>query len=148
MKKFLIFLLILFSVLGYSQALYPGLYNSFDQVYKEYSSIPEGLLEAVAFSKTRMQHIDPLTEIESCIGLPKVAGIMGLTIDGKGYFKNTLDLVSIKSGYSKDYILHSAKNAINAYAKAFVCPVTFGHTGVPPATEGGEGVQTCTLEYT
>lgn len=119
MKKFLLLQFFLCSVIGYTQSLNNSLSNKFDQAYITYPSVPKGILEAVAYTKTRMQHIDPLTEPESCAGLPKVGGIMGLTIDGKGYFKNVLDLVSMKSGYSKAYILQSEQNTIQAYAKAF-----------------------------
>jgi len=119
MKYLLAFLLISFSPLGFSQSLNNSLLSKFGQAYKTFPSVPEGILEAVAFSKTRMHHINPLIEPESCTGLPKVGGIMGLTIDGKGYFKNSLALISLKSGFSESYILQSPENSINAFAKAF-----------------------------
>ncbi len=82
--------------------------------------IPRGLLEAVSFSYTRLQHhsYDKLSA-KSCLGLPRTYGVMGLTENGKGYFKHNLTYVSVLSGYSKDELKDDARASILGYAKAY-----------------------------
>ena len=75
----------------------------FHTAYLEYPEIPRGLLEAVAFSYTRIQHHQPDEAAHnSCLGMPETYGVMGLTENGKGFFKNNLKYVSVLSGLSKD----------------------------------------------
>ncbi|MBA3664036.1 MAG: N-acetylmuramoyl-L-alanine amidase, partial [Bacteroidetes bacterium] len=67
-----------------------------------------------------MQHIthgpqDP----ESCIEIPKAYGVMGLTLDGKNYFRNNLKLVSQFSGIDEMTIISDPEKNIMAYAKAY-----------------------------
>ncbi|MEO8760675.1 MAG: hypothetical protein ABI448_07285, partial [Bacteroidia bacterium] len=78
----------------------------FNQAYIENPSIPKGILEAVAFTQSRFNHITP-SEHGSCIGLPQAYGVMGLIADGKNYFRNNLGLVSQISGYSVGDIINS-----------------------------------------
>ncbi|MDX2003571.1 MAG: N-acetylmuramoyl-L-alanine amidase [Chitinophagales bacterium] len=79
--------------------------------------LPLGLLEAVSYTNTRMQHLTP-NETESCMGLPKYLGLMGLVADGKSYFKNNLSSVSQLSGISTDSIAQYPAVNVMAYAKA------------------------------
>ncbi len=92
----------------------------FDKAYQMYPEIPRGALEAVAYNNTRFNHITHVgNESESCIGIPNAYGVMGLTLDGKNYFKNNLLEVSKLSGYSKDEMISSPEKNILAYAKAW-----------------------------
>ncbi len=91
----------------------------FEEAYSRYPSIPEGLLEAVAFNNTRIRHIRPTSESNSCQGLPEYYGVMGLVEDGKGYFNNTLDKIARLSGYSKEEIKQDPRNNILAYAASY-----------------------------
>jgi len=90
----------------------------FSEAYQEHPSIPKGILEAVAFTNTRFSHITS-NEPESCTGMPRAYGVMGLVADGKNYFRNNLTLVSQLSGYTVDEIISSPKKNILAYAKAY-----------------------------
>ncbi len=90
----------------------------FEAVYQQFPGIPKGILEAVAFTMTRFDHFDG-SQAESCIGLPKVYTVMGLTADGKGYFRNNLTKVSQLSGISPQEMIAHPYKAIWAYAKAF-----------------------------
>jgi len=90
----------------------------FNKAYIENPSIPKGVLEAVAFTQSRFNHIEP-TEHGSCIGLPQAYGVMGLVADGKNYFRNNLVLVSQLSGYSIEDIISSPEKNILAYAKSY-----------------------------
>jgi len=102
------------------QSIYPknNYQADFDAAYQQYPAIPKGVLEAVAFTTSRFQHLDNQTE--SCVGLPAAYGVMGLTLDGKGYFRNNLNYVSQLSGISVSDILLNPTQNILAYAKAYI----------------------------
>ena len=92
----------------------------FKQAYQANPNIPVGLLEAIASTNTRVNHIvHDADEIGSCSGLPKSYGVMGLVADGKGVFNNNLATVASLSGYSEQDIKASPLINILAFAKAF-----------------------------
>lgn|GEM_PF-3466243 len=91
----------------------------FEQAYQTYPAIPKGLLESIAYTNTRIEHIQPDSAPPSCMGLPKYYGVMGLVEDGKGYFKNNLITVAQLSGYSVEQIKTSPEINIMAFAKAY-----------------------------
>lgn len=91
--------------------------NQFNNAYAQYPQIPRGILEGVSFAQTHFKHIQNPTP--GCIGLPVVSGVMGLTEDGQGYFRNNLILVSQLSGYSISAIKTDPQTNILAYAKAY-----------------------------
>ena len=120
-KNFLI-VLILTSIsysLSAQQSIYPtnNYQNEFDAAYQQYPDVPKGMLEAVAFTTSRFQQLD--NQVESCTGLPVAYGVMGLTLDGKGYFRNNLNYVSQLSGIAVSDMLQSPAQNILAYAKAY-----------------------------
>lgn len=88
----------------------------FKQAYEHYPSIPNGVLEAVAWSKTRIQNINA-DVYNSCIGLPKAHGVMGLTADGKGYLVNNVEIIN--HWYDHDELLTSPEHNIMGYASAY-----------------------------
>lgn len=93
---------------------------SFIKAYNEHTSIPNGILEAIAFTNTRFQHITHNSgDAESCVGIPNVYGVMGLTLDGKKYFRNNLLMISDLSGYSVKEIISNPQINILAFAKAY-----------------------------
>ena len=77
--------------------------NNYEQefafAYSQYPNVPRGLLEGVSFTMTRFQHLQ--NQIESCSGLPKTYGVMGLTLDGKNYFNNKTktDFINLSKQY-------------------------------------------------
>lgn len=92
----------------------------FNKAYTQYPEIPRGVLEAVSFTNTRFHHIaHEEGEAQSCTGIPKAYGVMGLTLDGKNAFKNNLVLISELSGYSIEEIIVSPEKNILAYAKSY-----------------------------
>jgi N-acetyl-anhydromuramyl-L-alanine amidase AmpD len=91
--------------------------EQFKKAYVLNPSVPKGVLEAVAFTQSRFQH---LTEQEqSCIGYPNTFGVFGLVDNGKNYFRNNLALVSSLSGFTEEKIMSDAETQILAYAKTF-----------------------------
>lgn len=94
--------------------------TSFNKAYALYPIIPRGTLEAVAYTNTRFEHLTHASPgNESCIGIPEAYGVMGLTADGKNYFRENLKTVAKLSGFSTQEIITSPEKCILAYAAAF-----------------------------
>lgn len=124
MKKLLLIIACIFSLQSFSSSVGELLItNQYDAFFrKAYSlnpSIPKGVLESVAFSQSRFTHLGNSTQEPSCIGYPTAFGVMGLTENGQGYFRNNLVYVSQLSGYSTSDIISNPEKNILAYAKAF-----------------------------
>ncbi|NTW31301.1 MAG: PKD domain-containing protein [Bacteroidetes bacterium] len=90
----------------------------FKEAYIKYPDVPKGILEAVSYSYTHFRHLTSSIP-ESCSGLPRVYGIMGLTLDGKNYFRNNLLTVAKLSGYTPDEIINNPATNVLAFASAF-----------------------------
>ncbi|MBI4929822.1 MAG: N-acetylmuramoyl-L-alanine amidase [Bacteroidetes bacterium] len=91
----------------------------FQEAYQQYPNIPTGVLEAVAYTNSRMHHISHNAgDSENCMGMPNAYGVMGLVLDGKNYFSNNLVLISNLSGITTDAIINDPEQNILAYASA------------------------------
>jgi len=112
------FLFLQFSFFASAQNSYPY-YQHFNAAYQNCPSVPRGILEAVASNNTHLRHINQQNEPESCSGLPRYYGVMGLVADGKGYFNNTLAEVASLSAIPENEIMNLPQQNILAYAKAF-----------------------------
>jgi N-acetyl-anhydromuramyl-L-alanine amidase AmpD len=66
----------------------------FEAAYQQHPEIPRGILEAVAWTNTRMTNRQPETSAPSCMGLPQVSGIMGLMVDGAGWFRENGNFIA------------------------------------------------------
>jgi len=88
----------------------------FEEAYQKHSSIPRGVLESVAYTHTRLQHLRP---VGSCQGLPVYYSVMGLVEDGKGIFQNSLEKVAELSGFTTEEIKADPRISILAYADAY-----------------------------
>lgn len=124
MKRIFTLAFILLLSIGHAHKTNPVISNPyeafFNKAYQLYPSIPRGILESVAFNNTRFHHITHAgNETESCSGIPKTYGVMGLTLDGKGFFNDNLKNIAKLSGYSIEEILTSPEKNILAYAKAY-----------------------------
>lgn len=97
---------------------YNSFKSDFEKAYAFYPSVPKGVLEAVAYTNSRFYHLTH-AQSESCVGIPQAYTIMGLTKDGKGYFRNNLDLIASLSKLTQDEILTSPEKTILAYASAY-----------------------------
>jgi N-acetyl-anhydromuramyl-L-alanine amidase AmpD len=120
MKTFLLFLCVTLSLSIFSQKDPQPANNyqkEFANAYNQYPDVPKGLLEAVSFTMTRFQHLQNTTE--SCVGLPKTYGVMGLTLDGQNYFRNNLNYISQVSGIAVNDIINSPQQNITAYAASY-----------------------------
>lgn len=92
----------------------------FEEAYQKYPTIPIGMLEAVSFSYTRLSsRVWPDTVFEEKSDIPATYTIMGLTLDGKGNFRENLHTVSALSGVREEDIIQDDRTAVMAYAAAF-----------------------------
>lgn len=92
----------------------------FEDAYREYPTVPRGVLEAVAFQYTRFspnQMMDTLERNPS--QKPRVYSIMGVTLHGKGVFRENARLIASITPYSLEDILWRPGVAVSAYACAF-----------------------------
>ncbi len=89
----------------------------FESAYDKYPLVPEGLLEAVAWTNTRIKHLEDVQP--SCTGMPAAYGVMGLHENGEGYFNENGKIVAQISGISVDEQKQSANKQILAYAASF-----------------------------
>ncbi|TSJ46683.1 N-acetylmuramoyl-L-alanine amidase [Fluviicola chungangensis] len=114
MKKLLLFA----SLLGFHSFAQTNtdFENLCQQAYAAYPAIPKGVIEAVSFTQTRMSYLAD-SELESCSGLPKSRGFLGMVARGKGYFKENMKLVSQLSGIPVSQIRQDPAAEINAFAK-------------------------------
>lgn len=105
----------LLSLFVQAQQTILGLETYFEEAYWRYPNIPRGVLEAAAYSASRMTNMQPRqagagaapNAPENCTGMPIRFGLFGLIENGHGYFKNNLLTVcktsSITPGqYNKD----------------------------------------------
>lgn len=91
----------------------------FREAYHLYPTLPRGVLETVAFTYTRFHHLSPDPSADTTEEIPYTYGIMGLTLNGKGYFRENLQLVSQLSGYTIEQIIRSPRDNVVAYAAAY-----------------------------
>lgn len=90
----------------------------FEAAYQQYPDVPRGMLEAISYHYTHFRHITT-SDPESCTGMPKAYGVMGMTLDGKKFFRNNLITVAGLSGYSIDDIINDPLTNVKAFAAAF-----------------------------
>lgn len=91
----------------------------FQQAYGIYDKVPKGILEAIAYTQTRIRHINPKAEQPSCVGIPLPTGVMGLFEDGKNYFRPSFKLVLKYSGVNEKDLRNDPKTQILAYAQTY-----------------------------
>lgn len=91
----------------------------FDDAYRTFPTLPRGVLEAVAFTYTRFYENQNDTIENDVNAIPLTYSVMGLTLHGKGVFRENLRLVSSLSKIPVAEILHDNHAAILAYAAAF-----------------------------
>ncbi len=91
----------------------------FDEAYSLFPQIPRGVLEAVSFTYTRFTPLAPPKDVADSAEIPATYGPMGLTIDGRGVFRNNAIAVSNYSGLALSEIVTSPRENILAYAAAY-----------------------------
>lgn len=92
--------------------------DDFQLAYENNANLPSGILEAVSWTRTRMQVLDENGQA-SCAGLPKAVGILGLFEDGGNYFIENAKVVETLSGISLADQKSNPSQQLLAYATAF-----------------------------
>lgn len=115
MQRWLILLLVACTQLAQAQGTY---HSYFTEAYNLHPQIPQGMLQAVAYTNTHVRHVTEQEEL-SCMGTPQYLTVMGLIADGKGYFRDNLLLVADRSGIDAEVIKADPRQAILAYAASF-----------------------------
>ena len=121
MKRIVIFLFYCFimPIMAFSQTAVNHT-SAFQSAYQSCPNIPKGLLEAISFTNTHCNHLTDANYFhDGPDAMPRAYGLMGLVKDGKGYFRENLQIVSELSGISEAEILESPEKNVLAYAKAF-----------------------------
>lgn len=92
----------------------------FEAAYREYPTVPRGALEAVAFQYTRFTPNVAVDTVETDpSAIPRVYSVMGLTLHGKGVFRENARQLAAITPYPLDAILWEPGVAVRAYAHAF-----------------------------
>jgi N-acetyl-anhydromuramyl-L-alanine amidase AmpD len=95
-----------------------GLESYFEEAYWRYPNIPHGLLEATAYSASRLTDLQPaLHDADNCTGMPQRYGLFALIENGKGYFKNTLKTVCTNSGITPGQYKNDVRLQVLSVAK-------------------------------
>ena len=92
----------------------------FEAAYQEYPTVPRGVLEAVAFQYTRFTPNVVMDTVEADPAeIPRTYSVMGLTLHGKGVFRENARQLAAITPYPLDAILWEPGVAVKAYAHAF-----------------------------
>jgi N-acetyl-anhydromuramyl-L-alanine amidase AmpD len=89
MKKILLLVIVSFMYFSGQSQNKNNWQGYFNQAYAKYDNLPQPLLEAMAYSASHLQPINPETEAD-LHGKPARVGLFALIEDGKGYFNNTM----------------------------------------------------------
>ena len=130
-----LFLILLISVQATAQQV--DNYNGyFAEAYRLYPNIPNGVLEAVAWSASRGNNMKPQTHGDGDeVAMPLRFGIFGLIEDGKGYFKNNLQAVCTLSGITAEQFKNDVRLQILAVAKFLSTEAAQQNLGSNPTIE-------------
>jgi N-acetyl-anhydromuramyl-L-alanine amidase AmpD len=113
----------------------------FNEAYRLYPNIPQGVLEAVAWSASRMYNMQPQTHGDGDeVHMPMRYGIFGLIEDGKGYFKNNLTAVTTLSGITVEQFKQDVRLQVLAVAKFLSKEAEQQKLGGNPTAENFAGV--------
>lgn len=112
-----LFLLLLYGVQATAQQA--DNYSAwFSEAYRLYPNIPQGVLEAAAYSASHLQNLTAETKGDGDTEpMPQQFGIFALVADGRGYFKNNLQAVCTLSGITTEQFKKDVRLQILAVAK-------------------------------
>ncbi|WP_205513631.1 N-acetylmuramoyl-L-alanine amidase [Longitalea arenae] len=108
----------------------------FAEAYRLYPNIPQGILEAAAWSASRMYNMQPTTHGDGDeVAMPLRYGIFGLIEDGKGYFKNNLTAVTALSGLTAEQFKKDVRLQILSVARFLSNEAGKQKAGARPSAE-------------
>lgn len=95
----------------------PALRNEFALAYQQNPGVPSGVLEAVAFTNTRMTQLTD-NDVASCTGMSKHYTLFGL-VEQSEWFRPNLQSISALSGISSAQLKSDRQLSIKAFASAY-----------------------------
>ena len=114
-----------------------GLETYFEEAYWRYPNVPRGLLEATAYSATRLTNLQPTAhESDNCTGMPSRYGLFALVENGRGYFKNNLITVCNNTGITPEQYKKDVRLQILAVAKFLSREASINQLDVRISAEG------------
>jgi N-acetyl-anhydromuramyl-L-alanine amidase AmpD len=109
---------ILLQLFVHAQQNILGLETYFEEAYWRYPNIPRGLLEATAYSASRITNLEPsASDADNCSGMPPRYGLYALIENGRGYFKNNLLTVCNNSSITPEQYKKDVRLQILSVAK-------------------------------
>jgi N-acetyl-anhydromuramyl-L-alanine amidase AmpD len=127
---------ILMQLLVQAQQTILGLETYFEEAYWRYPNIPRGVLEAAAYSASRMTNLQPSpAHADNCTGMPQRYGLFALVENGRGYFKNNLLTVCNSSNITPDQYNKDVRLQILAVAKFLSREASFKQIDVRMSAE-------------
>lgn len=118
-----------------------GLESYFEEAYWRYPNIPRGVLEAAAYSASRITNLQPTGSANNnCTGMPQRHGIFALIENGRGYFKNNLWTVCNSSNITPDQYDKDVRLQILAVAKFLSREASFIQIDVKYSAEAFAGI--------
>ena len=128
---------ILLNLFVQAQQTILGLETYFEEAYWRYPNIPRGLLEAAAYSASRMTNLQPaLNSSENCTGMPTRHGLFALVENGHGYFKNNLTTICNNSNITPEQYNKDVRLQILSVAKYLSRQASMRQTDVRISHEG------------
>jgi N-acetyl-anhydromuramyl-L-alanine amidase AmpD len=127
---------ILMHLLVQAQQSILGLETYFEEAYWRYPNIPQGVLEAAAYSASRMTNLQPsANDAHNCTGMPQRYGLFALVENGRGYFKNNLLTVCNSSNITPEQYNKDVRLQILAVAKFLSREASFKQIDVKLSAE-------------
>lgn len=127
---------ILMQLLVQAQQTILGLETYFKEAYWRYPNIPRGVLEAAAYSASRMTNLQPSsTNTGNCTGMPQRYGLYALIENGRGYFKNNLLTVCKTGNITPDQYKKDVRLQVLAVAKFLSREASFKQIDVKMSLE-------------
>lgn len=118
-----------------------GLASYFEEAYWRYPNIPQGVLEAAAYSASRLTNLQPTTSASNnCTGMPQRHGIFALVENGRGYFKNNLLTVCNISNITPDQYDKDVRLQVLSVAKFLSREASFVQIDEKMSTEAFAGI--------
>lgn len=119
----------------------PGLATYFEEAYWRYPNIPKGVLEAAAYSASRITNLQPQNnDLHNCTGMPERYGLFGLVENGRGYFRNNLWIICHASNITPEQFKKDVRLQILAVAKYLGREATARRMSIQVSAEEFAGV--------
>jgi hypothetical protein len=145
MRKRTLLVLIAVGILSHlemkAQQTILGLESYFEEAYWRYPNVPRGLLEATAYSASRLKNLQPsVHDADNGTDMPQRYGLFALIANGKGNLKNNLLTVCNNSGITPDQYNKDVRLQVLSVAKFLGREASLKQLDVRISAEGFAGI--------